>query len=183
MLKKHIATVSIPFKRESVSKATPLSSAEFSEVVVFQFPSNGKAYPKNPLNLELEAATTLPMFQFPSNGKAYPKSAAHAMAIYSYMQVSIPFKRESVSKDHTRSTRNAWQTQFPFPSNGKAYPKENLLKIDAKGDRFPFPSNGKAYPKIQKKFLDPRFQKGFHSLQTGKRIQRQGQQTRRLATN
>ena len=39
-----------------------------------------------------------PRFQFPSNGKAYPKGINPEAAIESYL-VSIPFKRESVSKD------------------------------------------------------------------------------------
>ena len=36
----------------------------------FQFPSNGKAYPKTTEATETDLNT---MFQFPSNGKAYPK--------------------------------------------------------------------------------------------------------------
>ena len=63
--------VSIPFKRESVSK-----------VSVFDIWSWG---------VDLK-------FQFPSNGKAYPKSRVKQSQLRVAPYVSIPFKRESVSK-------------------------------------------------------------------------------------
>ena len=37
------------------------------------------------------------VFQFPSNGKAYPKRLRQIYADWSH-NVSIPFKRESISK-------------------------------------------------------------------------------------
>ena len=39
---------------------------------MFQFPSNGKAYPKQKEDRPFDPKT-LNKFQFPSNGKAYPK--------------------------------------------------------------------------------------------------------------
>ena len=66
--------------------------------VMFQFPSNGKAYPKIPESGDLELITRVFVFQFPSNGKAYPKREK-------------PVEVEDVRK------------KFQFPSNGKAYPK------------------------------------------------------------
>ena len=92
-------TVSIPFKREGISKVPKnleamkellksfnslqtgrhIQSIELAKGVThhneFQFPSNGKAYPKaiNPS----KTAHFDRMFQFPSNGKAYPKSNKH----------------------------------------------------------------------------------------------------------
>ena len=63
--------------------------------------------------------------------------------------VSIPFKRESVSKDNTPDGPGEDDDHlFQFPSNGKAYPKKTdaiYLPISVK--KFQFPSNGKAYPK------------------------------------
>ena len=87
----------------------------------FQFPSNGKAYPKF---LALTLALILVGFQFPSNGKAYPKTSMtfvdtvvpagtksfnslqtgrHIQRILLFVIgtttcVSIPFKREGISK-------------------------------------------------------------------------------------
>ena len=62
---------------------------------LFQFPSNGKAYPKLFIGTEPIAAGKA--FQFPSNGKAYPKKGRGRTAATA-VKVSIPFKRESVSK-------------------------------------------------------------------------------------
>ena len=62
----------------------------------FQFPSNGKAYPK-PETPSVD--TTETEFQFPSNGKAYPKRGRTEFGFpNSTEKVSIPFKRESISK-------------------------------------------------------------------------------------
>ena len=64
--------------------------------LLFQFPSNGKAYPK-----EYDGWTRrgVLMFQFPSNGKAYPKGQEGCFRVqYATSSVSIPFKRESISK-------------------------------------------------------------------------------------
>ena len=66
-------------------------------------------------------------------------------------KVSIPFVRESVSKGNgggAKPTQN--MTKFPFPSYGKAYPKSSYDSVIGLRDllTFQFPSNGKAYPKI-----------------------------------
>ncbi len=64
--------------------------------------------------------------------------------------VSIPFKRESVSKgDITRTGNRPFHIKFQFPSNGKAYPK-----------------------RLEKSELTLWWTSSFNSLQTGKRIQR-----------
>ena len=88
--------VSIPFKRESLSKVIWISYS-VSVMCWFQFPSNGKAYPKQPCPtnadshlgrsfnslqtgkpiqswiLRILGRRAIFVFQFPSNGKAYPK--------------------------------------------------------------------------------------------------------------
>ena len=62
-------------------------------------------------------------FQFPSNGKAYPKSEPQRMKTF-LTNVSIPFKRESLSKVRAAGvSQKDVDTMFQFPSNGKAYPK------------------------------------------------------------
>ena len=93
--------VSIPFKRESVSKDFIVS---FTETVLY-------------------------MFQFPSNGKAYPKVAVMPTEIGFRGGVSIPFKRESVSKDLKEYKVDIVKLflKFQFPSNGKAYPKKDRM--------------------------------------------------------
>ena len=114
-----IDEVSIPFKRESVSKESitfiltgyikSFNSLQTGKRIqrspvgvlniiskLFQFPSNGKAYPKTTPPTVTEVGYYA--FQFPSNGKAYPKWTTRPSQ--SSIIVSIPFKRESVSKDY-----------------------------------------------------------------------------------
>ena len=163
--------VSIPFKRESVSKGTSASS-EGGLPTVFQFPSNGKVYPKlaNPRGIKGRSHVSIPFkresvskgiddggrveinrgFQFPSNGKVYPKVVATvATTATTNPRVSIPFKRESVSKaDCPTSCLTVSKEVFQFPSNGKVYPKSSgAVRGDVVGS------------------------KCFNSLQTGKCIQ------------
>ena len=183
--------VSIPFKRESISKdwwvyridwrvesfnslqtGKYIQSSSKREIDLtddkFQFPSNGKVYPKfvNCLNAipklsfnslqtgkyiqRAETANTRAdeaEFQFPSNGKVYPKTECFCQ-VYILNLVSIPFKRESISKEgglgHLRNNRHH---KFQFPSNGKVYPK--------------LPTTSSKTAPI----------KCFNSLQTGKYIQ------------
>ena len=49
---------------------------DYENDIEFQFPSNGKAYPKEFIQLRKEPIES-PKFQFPSNGKAYPKRRTH----------------------------------------------------------------------------------------------------------
>ena len=111
----------------------------------FPFPSNGKAYPKE---LRINAEGTRPRFQFPSNGKAYPKDSA----LMSPTQVL---------------------TLFPFPSNGKAYPKASFLRSFYPEQSVSIPFKRESVSKARNpdtvRFI---VWEGFHSLQTGKRIQR-----------
>ena len=110
-------SVSIPFKRESGSKA--LGGDWRYALIKFQFPSNGKADPKQ-ITTSV-SPLCCPEFQFPSNGKADPKCACCVCGNI-LQQVSIPFKRESGSKaewEHGGSDA----VEFQFPSNGKADPK------------------------------------------------------------
>ena len=118
--------VSIPFKRESVSKGEKLKKV-------------------------LKATATL-KFQFPSNGKAYPKiaTARSIRLTIALTVVSIPFKRESVSKVKSRIKYQK--------------PKKAVVSIPFKRES------------VSKVILQPPlFQwlyTRFNSLQTGKRIQR-----------
>ena len=64
------------------------------------------------------------------------------------MKVSIPFKRESVSKGYGNSAGCEPVLLFQFPSNGKVYPKTNPMRVIAPDPGFQFPSNGKVYPKF-----------------------------------
>ena len=137
--------VSIPFKRESVSKVFIGDFTCTFTLMMFQFPSNGKAFPKvdghfRGMNREIkfpfpsngkgfqsiakwDNGIAYISFQFPSNGKGFPKSSHLGFAVsVQFVCVSIPFKRESVSKVAGEGVPNRW-IEFQFPSNGKAFPK------------------------------------------------------------
>ena len=138
--------VSIPFKRESVSKVSCVRYITLYDSVSIPFKRESVSKEEaeaNDLKLEIR-------FQFPSNGKAYPKP--------------------------TELTAEGVEIVFQFPSNGKAYPKDFLAGEGyIAPDLFQFPSNGKAYPKIRKAASSLlTLSLSFNSLQTGKRIQRHG---------
>ena len=63
--------VSIPFKREGTWKVVFLAVVAVLAIVVFQFPSNGKAHGKQ--EIARIVRNPVPSFQFPSNGKAHGK--------------------------------------------------------------------------------------------------------------
>ena len=89
-----------------------------------------------------------PTFQFPSNGKAYPKQGPGFDSQQLHSFVSIPFKRESVSKDcETETDSDDSGCGFNSLQTGKR------IQSDDKG------------LKVLEKMLS------FNSLQTGKRIQ------------
>ena len=115
------------------------------------------------------------MFQFPSNGKVYPKYPTDSPTTRKTPnQVSIPFKRESISKvkEILVTTASNVQIAFQFPSNGKVYPKMKQSLKRMITDMFQFPSNGKVYPKGTARGILVQLRKRFNSLQTGKYIQR-----------
>ena len=64
----------------------------------FQFPTDGKAYPKRASNAGGNRHAN--KFQFPTNGKAYPKGLCSS-SDYHIARVSIPYGRESLSKAHS----------------------------------------------------------------------------------
>ena len=138
-------------------------------------------------------------FQFPPNGKAYPKDAEEDRRAQEGTRVSIPSERESISKVYGNVDFIDESNVFQFPPNGKAYPKNlqsNLEKlIDFEAFQFPpngkaypktevaselnrntffmfqFPPNGKAYPKGCCPHTSPTQVRCFNSLRTGKHIQ------------
>ena len=211
--------VSIPFKRESGSKGL-LRCERRNRSGAFQFPSNGKAYPKEYTNNQtgqvslsfnslqtgkrIQRPTTSTtgtpdddVFQFPSNGKADPKQRCHAGRLR-WGPVSIPFKRESGSKDvRAKASVNEVDEGFNSLQTGKHIQRDHKslgltrnLKVSIPFKResvskaiellplatgvgvvsIPFKreSVSKAY---RKRSAYLKHQKSFNSLQTGKHIQ------------
>ena len=94
-----VERVSIPFKRESISEPKKLAEIVNTLSAKFQFPSNGKAY----LNPSLiPPSPRSPSFNSLQTGKHIWTS--YIMALYdNRIQVSIPFKRESISERNCRA--------------------------------------------------------------------------------
>ena len=111
----------------------------------FQFPSNGKVYPKPQAWRKPGLSTTMSfnslqtgqvypkdntapevptgcVFQFPSNGKVYPKSRHIGNRNGTPFEFQFRFKREGVSKAKLRSLVICSVMMFQFPSNGKVHP-------------------------------------------------------------
>ena len=155
-----LAEVSIPSERESISKGRLWKGwsrkwSSFNSLrtgkhiqrlthlliiiaicVGFQFPPNGKAYPK--VNVTQKLETKAAKFQFPPNGKAYPKMVEELKRRYTgyisfnslrtgkhiqrkrskrvkkkKVQVSIPSERESISKETPFCTQSGRGSGYP----------------------------------------------------------------------
>ena len=122
--------VSIPFKREGVSKVTSVLFPMRGSRKVFQFPSNGKVYPK--CFRFLRKRINLPYVSIPFKREGVSKASFHLISpIPHLIGVSIPFKREGVSKAPLAGMIQKQNvTVFQFPSNGKVYPKS--FQMDGK---------------------------------------------------
>ena len=93
---RSLSKVSIPFKRESLSKEYNATLNSVRNLTGFQFPSNGKAYPKPTGNSVVNSSDT--SFNSLQTGKPI-QSGGYEIAITATAGVvSIPFKRESLSK-------------------------------------------------------------------------------------
>ena len=168
----NIKNVSIPFKRESVSKECFVNSFDMCFWFCFNSLQTGKRIQSNlcsilsgvrkvsiPFKREsvskekcrtlVVALLVVLLFQFPSNGESVSKVKLSPGFTAESKFVSIPFKRESVSKgDQTMHTLRERAFCFNSLQTGKAYPKQKHT-----------------VNYIHKRIC-------FNSLQTGKRIQR-----------
>ena len=114
--------VSIPFKRETISKVIEESVETINTLRKFQFPSNGKAYPKQSEPSSTNSPSTMLGFNSLQTGKHIQRYREREMDEKLDTIVSIPFKRESISKV-AAAAEPGLNRLFQFPSNGKAYPK------------------------------------------------------------
>ena len=89
------------------------------------------------------------------------------------VEVSIPFKRESVFRVNRQDAIAILECiEFQFPSNGKVYSEAEKIAKEIGNIEFQFPSNGKVYSEQNKKGKGDGGGTSFNSLQTGKCIQR-----------
>ena len=138
----------------------------------FQFPSNGKAYPKRygrivqtptvvvsiPFKREgiskVEVAHLLTcacgvFVSIPFKREGISKARSPPQPSEKYRKVSIPFKREGISKEYYRIRSDKEYSAFGFNSlqTGRHIQRKEEMQITESDDVFQFPSNGKAYPK------------------------------------
>ena len=85
---------------------------------MFQFPSNGKAYPKLIRNSKF--SQKIFSFQFPSNGKAYPKlivgvQISRLQVGFNSLQTGKPIQRQlRIRTFHVKNRFNSLQTGKPI---------------------------------------------------------------------
>ena len=116
------AEVSIPFKRESVSKVKRAILLIVNEQG-FNSLQTGKRIQSQSQKASF-AKDSDHTFQFPSNGKAYPKFifSKGFSCIYSLCFNSLQTGKRIQSDLKALREELSW-AGFQFPSNGKAYPK------------------------------------------------------------
>ena len=142
--------VSIPFKREKTIQRQQRCRWLGWRVFKVSIPFKREKLSKDDLTDGMYS-WFFPMFQFPSNGKNYPKLGKGACGCVSVLTVSIPFKRENLSKGESSQRANdpkvisfnSLQTGKPIQSTIPQYRQQRGTI------RFQFPSNGKTYPKIK----------------------------------
>ena len=111
------------------------------------------------------------MFQFPSNGKAYPKT--NSLIFKNFISVSIPFKRESVSKGPDETEEEETDESFNSLQTGKRIQSSELNEVQrAAVDSFNSLQTGKRIQRFSQSVSQFLSHSCFNSLQTGKRIQR-----------
>ena len=141
-------SVSIPFKRESLSKVTDTPALSpwkrrfnslqtgkpiqresiiefcFTFIKCFNSLQTGK-----PIQRLLWHTLTIHIFGFNSlqTGKPIQRETIGPIHVGIVEKVSIPFKRESLSKDGWK-VAVIERIAFQFPSNGKAYPKKSQTR-------------------------------------------------------
>ena len=115
--------VSIPFKRESLSKVALREERLWLGMHRFQFPSNGKAYPKDTKS-RAECLLT-PCVSIPFKRESLSKGMYLEIFAVGNLCVSIPFKRESLSK--VREVSTFWIEKKSFNSLPTGKPIQRQL--------------------------------------------------------
>ena len=117
-------SVSIPFKRESVSKEFLQKEFRAPDIESFNSLQTGKRIQRTLLQ---HLRGEILGFNSLQTGKRIQREI-NTLESCQLQTVSIPFKRESVSKANGTPEFAPSKSVFQFPSNGKAYPKqENVM--------------------------------------------------------
>ena len=138
--------VSIPFKRESVSKGCTMARPLFQDQKRFHSLQTGKRITRKlcPKSHRQRAKS----FHSLQTGKRITSDALETAHRYNF-EVSIPFKRESVSQVKPQRTRHLRLQRFHSLQTGKCISSQSIFGVKRHGSTL-----------------------SFHSLQTGKCISR-----------
>ena len=119
-----LEVVSIPFKRESVLQVCT-SSENYPPVgKCFNSLQTGKRIASSRGYASRHTYTF--WFQFPSNGKVYPKVATHTPAHATGMLGFNSLQTGKCIQRYYDDAIDSNNAMFQFPSNGKAYPKDDI---------------------------------------------------------
>ena len=135
--------VSIPFKRESISKVRKrIRRIERGSLEGFNSLQTGKYIQSLQLMAPSEQMLVSIPFKRESISKVVPSESFPI-----WFGVSIPFKRESISKDTPRASLRKPLSRVSIPFKRESISKGRQIYGAVKPCVFQFPSNGKVYPK------------------------------------
>ena len=162
--------VSIPFKRETISKAKHLNHFFKPGGHCFNSLQTGTHIQRGNFHRHASNRTR---FQFPSNGNAYTKHGIIILVLLR-IRVSIPFKRERIYKGKRCMGSNQGH-RFQFPSNGNAETKMSIEEFaDGLLSSFNSLQTGTHIQSLSHRLLTASYGCScFNSLQTGTHIQSQ----------
>ncbi len=140
-----MAKVSIPFKRDGVSKRQDCRGVAIGKKVKFLFPSNGTAFPNDARGI-----------QSPSRKDGY--------CFYSLQ----PGRRFQTWSSHQLNHRTL---TFLFPSNGTAFPNCKIPSVCWYDCGVSIPFNRDGVSERMSLRWQPRLRLCFYSLQPGRRFQ------------
>ena len=111
-------------------------------------------------------------FLFPSNGKAFPNLASAPVTVQNENAVSIPFKREGVSKHTCKSLwLNLTRSFYSLQTGRRFQTKIRTVYTRRSTASFYSLQTGRRFQTKEAIMLKIRHEKRFYSLQTGRRFQ------------
>ena len=143
------------------------------EYRLFQFPSNGKVYPKPPIQPK-KGKGGYYSFNSLQTGRCIQSIETLQAALPTVAYVSIPFKREGVSKGHKGLDlgKPMYVVSIPFKREGVSKGGWIWPVIPSRRIRFNSLQTGRCIQRGAPVAVPWRTRRGFNSLQTGRCIQR-----------
>ena len=106
-----------------------------NELIKVSIPSERESISKAPTNSENGSGSIVKKFQFPPNGKAYPKPRIFGSGWTLTVDVSIPSERESISKGGQSRSLLASRQCFNSLRTGKHIQSKPIREVIIKYDK------------------------------------------------